>query len=474
MTPSPRHALAWSVVNALGTKGTNFIVYLLLARVLGPKVFGIVALGQAATGFLEIVCEHKFAPILIQKSELSQAEKSAVFWFQVSAGGVFATLLVLVAGPIGQFFGEPELASVLPYLALAMLVNTGTYVQETLLKRSMQFKLLTLRSMAANVVGGAVGVAMALQGYGVSSMVVMVLASSSAGFVVLWLTSRWRPSWTFSWAVFMPLYRAARDIAVTGIAGAAALHGNMFIVGHAFGTPVAGLYAFALRIYDVLMRVTTFSISDAALPIFARKTGDLPGYRNAFTSLMDTGGAVTVGLLMIVGALSPALVEVCFGPQWLPASDYLLVYLIGGALISLGSYNDVTLLAFGRTRLVALAYFAGMAIWLMQLPLLGVFGPLFPVICWSVKEAVMYPVKARWALREMQMPVRTYLQCLWPVVGAAMAGACAAAACRWWWRDQPVVGLTVGATAGVLAFVAAATWLGNGALNAWLRARLLR
>lgn len=461
MSASPRQALVWSVVNALGTKGTNFLVYLLIARALGPKTFGIVALGLAVTGFLEIVCEHKFSAILIQKAELSQVEKSSIFWFQVTVGLVFALLLLALGGPLGRFFHEPQLTAVQPWLALAMLINTTTYTQETLLKRALQFKVLTIRSMAANLAGGVVGVTMAFNGYGAASMVAMLLTSAAAGSAVLWATSKWRPSPTFSRAAFMPMYRSARYIAATGIAGAGALQANMFIVGHFFGTDVAGLYAFALRIYDVLMRVTTFSISDAAFPIFARKTGDLPEYRSAFVSLLGTGGTVTVGLLMIIGALSPTIISVCFGPQWLPASNYLLIYLLAGAVVSIGAYNDVTLLAFGKTRSVAQAYFAGLIIWLVQLPLLSLFGPLFPAICWCVKEAVLFPVKASWALREMQMSWRRYLLLMVPVVGAGGIAAASAASVQFVLRAKPVTALVVSAGVGVAVFVVAAALMGN-------------
>ncbi len=472
MSPSPRQALLWSLVNAVGTKGLNFIVYLLLARELGPKIFGVFAIGQAVAAFLEVVCEHKFSPLLIQRPDLNQAEKSAVFWFQLTMGSVSALLLVLLALPLGRIFSEPELSAVLPWLALVLILNTGAYVQEALLKRQLQFKLLTVRSTAANLAGGALGITLAIAGFGIASLVAMALASSVAGLVVLWASSKWRPTFGFSRTAFMPLYRAAVPLAASGTASAAALHANMLVVGYFFGASVAGLYAFALRIYDVLMKVTTFSISDAALPIFAKQTQDLPRYRRNFIELMQTAGALTVGILMVMAALAPALVSVFFGREWLPAVNYLMLYLVGGALISLGSYNDVTLLAFGKTRQVAAIYFSGLALWVVQLPLLTVFGPLFPAVAWCVKEAIIFPVKARWALQSIELEVKVYVGVVIRLLVAAVLAGAAAVAGRWWSDEAPALGLALGLAAASCTFVLASVALGNVALRNWIKTRL--
>lgn len=462
-----RHAIAWSVLNALGTRGTNFIVYLFLARLLGPEGFGIFALGMAAIGFLEIVCEHKFQPILIQRDSLSAPETASVFYFQIGVGALSALALTLGAAGFGRLFGEPRLGEIMPWLALALVINTSTYVHEALMKRELQFKTLTVRSMAANLFGGVVGVVLAFSGFGVYSMAAMTLTSAVAGALVLWRTSPWRPRAPWSREAFMPLYRSARVLAGTSIAGAVVTHTNTFLVGYVYGAAVAGLYAFVLRIYDVLMRVTTFSLSDAAFPIFARKVGDLKDYRATFESLLGSAGTMTVGLLMIVGAVAPVLIPLCFGERWSGASDYLVIYMLTGAVISVGAYNDVTMLAFGRTKQMAATQLIGFLIWVAMLPLLKVFGPMFPAIAWCLKEIVVFPIKARWALALMDMPSRTYLRRMAAVVGAGVA-ACAAVFATQHLLSAPRLPLLLTSVAiGVVVF-GFITVLAGGSLSAVL------
>jgi O-antigen/teichoic acid export membrane protein len=462
-----RHAIVWSVLNALGTRGTNFIVYLFLARLLGPEGFGIFALGMAAIGFLEIVCEHKFQPILIQRQSLSPADTASVFYFQLGLGAVAALALCLGAPALGRLFGEPQLTEIVPWLAIALFINTSTYVHEALLKRELQFKTLTLRSMAANVFGGAVGVVLAFAGFGVHSMAIMTLTSAIAGAVVLWRTSPWRPRAGWSGEAFLPLHRSARVLAGTSIAGAVVTHANTFLVGYVYGAAVAGLYAFVLRIYDVLMRVTTFSLSDAAFPIFARKVGDLKDFRATFESLLGSAGTMTVGLLMIVGAAAPVLIPLCFGERWSGASDYLVIYMLTGAVISVGAYNDVTLLAFGRTRQMAATQLLGFLIWVGMLPLLKVFGPIFPAVAWCLKEAVVFPIKAHWALGLMEMPARTYLKRMAAVVGAGVA-ACAAVFATQQFLNAPRLPVLLTSVAVGAAVFGVVTVLAGGSLGAML------
>jgi PST family polysaccharide transporter len=449
-----RQAIVWSVLNALGTRGMNFVVYLFLARLLGPEGFGIFALGMAAISFLEIVCEHKFQPILIQRDTLSDAQTSSVFYFQMGLGLVSGVVLCLGAGAFGRLFNEPRLAEIMPWLALSLLINTSTYVHEALLKRDLHFKTLTLRSMAANLFGGVVGVVLAFAGFGVYSMAIMTLTSAVAGALVLWRTSPWRPRSSWSAADFMPLYRSARVLAGTSIAGAVVTHTNTFLVGYVYGTAVAGLYAFVLRIYDVLMRVTTFSLSDAAFPIFARKVNDLKDYRATFESLLGSAGTLTVGLLMIVGAVAPVLIPLCFGERWAGASDYLV--------ISVGAYNDVTLLAFGRTRQMAATQLVGFLIWLAMLPLLKVFGPIFPAVAWCLKETVLFPVKARWALGLMEMPAGAYMKRMGAVVGAGFAAYAAVYATQHLMNAHRLPLLVTSVVVGAAVFGAVIVLAGGG------------
>jgi len=465
-TRAERSAILWSVLNALGTKGTSLFVYLLLARMLGPEVFGVVALGQAATTLIEALCEHKLGSLLIQRSQIGAAELNSVFIFQSGLGLLCAALLALSAGPIAVFAGEPRLAVVLPWLALAMLFNTTTFVHDALLRRELRFRTLTLRNMAANVLGGGLGLLMAFAGQGLSSMVVMVMASAVTGAAVLWAATPWRPSGRFSVVAFMPLYRDARHVAWPNILGSIALQANMFIVGHVFGTAVAGLYSFALRIYDVLMRITTFSFSEAAFPILAKKIAEPDRYRNSFIGMIGSAGTLTVGLLVIAGGLAPLAVPLVFGPHWAPASDYLLVYLVGGALISTGAYNDVTLMAFAETRKLAGTFYASTVIWLLQLPLLAVLGPLFPAIAWFIKEIFIFPPKALWSLRLMHMPVREYLRLLFAVLGAGLLALLAVLLPQRWIVTPNFVALLTCGLGGLLVFGACVGLAGVGRLPA--------
>ncbi|XHS80388.1 oligosaccharide flippase family protein [Burkholderiaceae bacterium UC74_6] len=469
-----RKAVVWSVLNALGTKGTSLAIYLLLARLLGPEVFGVVALGLAATTLLEALCEHKLGSILIQRPQVGNAELNSVFAFQTGLGILCAAGLAMSAGVLAALLSEPRLAFVLPWLALAMVFNVATFVHDALLRRDLRFRALTLRNLAANVLGGAVGIALAFLGAGLWSMVAMVLTSAVTGAIVIWGAARWRPTGRFAADAFMPLYRDARHVAWPNILGSLAQQANMFIVGHFFGAAVAGHYAFALRIYDVVMRITTFSFSEAAFPILAKRTDDPALYREGFLGLISSTGCLTVGLLMVAAGIVPAAVPLVFGANWAPASDYLVVYLVGGALISMGAYNDVTLMAFAETRKLASTFYASIALWLLQLPLLPHVGPLFPAVAWFVKEMFIFPPKSLWSLRLMGLPVQTYLRLTLSVLAAGVLALVVVSSVRWWLGTATYFGLAACGLVGLAVFCGAAAALGvTGARSALARLSLL-
>src|SRR3990170_4605415 len=162
----------WTATGAWGRQLAIFVVFAVLARLLEPADFGLVALAAVFVGFTNVIAEEGMVDALVQRKELERAHLDAAFWTGLAFALSVTVLLAALAMPIAMLLGEDELAPVLVILALAIPIASTSLVQRALLTRELAFRSLTLRSLAALTVGSIFGVTAALLGFGVWSLVV--------------------------------------------------------------------------------------------------------------------------------------------------------------------------------------------------------------------------------------------------------------------------------------------------------------
>jgi len=194
--------VGWSTVKTWGTKLVTFLVYPILARLLGPEVYGVVALAGVYLALLDIFSDVSFGAAVEQRRDLEPEHLDSIFWAFLALG-VFLTLGTIVAAPLtAKFFDEPELTPVVRWLSLGFMLRMICGVQTSLLRRGLRIKELAARDLASVGAGSAVGITLALNGFGVWSLVAQRLVSQSVVVLLLWHVSDWRPRRRFSARAF--------------------------------------------------------------------------------------------------------------------------------------------------------------------------------------------------------------------------------------------------------------------------------
>jgi len=340
-------AILWSMGESLGFKIVSAAVVLLLAHIVAPDAFGLVALAQVYLAAVQIVCDQGFATALIQRAALDAEHKDSAFWANLAIGILLMVLTLFLADPLAQLFGEPKLAMVLRWYSLAPLLSSLTIVQSALAHRELRYKALALRQPAGALAGGLVGVGLALAGKGILALIAQSLVGQTVAALVLWGVVDWRPRFAFSRRHFIELFGFGINALATDAMSVIGNYADRLLLGYFFGAADVGYYSVAQRLMSIAADLVGGTAQGIVLPLFSRIRHDKEriarGLRLAQGILTMVVTPVAIGLAVV----APSLIPFAFGQRWnpsiLPAQilafgflAYWLSFFFGNIMTALG------------------------------------------------------------------------------------------------------------------------------------------
>lgn len=403
-------SLFWSAVQNWGSQAGSLIVFVVLARLLQPEAFGLIALSNVFINFMQILPDQGFTPALIQRLELEQEHLDTAFWSQLIGSIILVVITLITAGLIADIFKQPELKLLLPVLSIVLIFHALFSVQKAILKRQFNFQSLAARSIIGIVVSGVVGIVMALNGLGVWSLVGQQITFELVGIIVLWKVSDWQPSFKFSIQHFWQLYHFSIHLLAFHLLSFLSSRTDNLLVGYYFGGRILGYYAIAHRILQVMFQLIAITSYEVALPTFSRLQTDFERFRQVFYQASQFTGLIVVPVFLGLAVLTPELLVILFGKQWEPSIPILQVLTFTGMIASLLSLNESVLTALGKPD------------WRFRI---GLFNSILMVITcliavrWGIiavslasviSYCVTFPISL-WAINQLiQVPLFLYLQ----------------------------------------------------------------
>lgn len=340
--------VAWTVLQNWGGQAINFVIFSLLARLLGPEAFGLVALATVFISFLQIFLDQGFAEAIIQRQDLDPEHLDTAFWSTFTIGILLTVLSVAAAELIADLFNEPQLTPVLRWLSLIFLINSLRGVQAALFRRKFAFKALAVRSLVAALVGGIVGVSMAFLGFGVWSLVSEQLVSAVVGVLVLWWASDWRPGLKVSGKHFSELFGFGINVVGFNFLDFFNRRADNLLIGYFLGPLALGYYSVAYRVLTVMILLLTKTMTSVAVPTFSRLQGELGRLREAFYTVTQLTSLISFPTFLGMAVLAPELVQLLFGDKWAPSVPVMQALAFTGIYQSVSYFNGSVLTAMGK------------------------------------------------------------------------------------------------------------------------------
>lgn len=330
--------------------GLTLISTVVMARLLTPEDFGLVAMVGTITGFLQVFKDAGLSTATIQKAEITHAQVSNLFWINLGVSATLSLLVAVLAPAVAWFYRDARLVNVTLALACTFAISGGVVQHQALLNRQMRFKALALIDISSTTLGLLVGVAMACLKFGYWSLVGMQLSTGLAELAMTLWISRWRPQRPLRGAGTRSLLHFGASLTVASIFRRLAGGCDSLLIGRWYGAAAVGLYTRAMSLFIRPMGPLTAPFESVLTPVLSHLQGDPGRYRRTF---LKAYGAVTLVWLPITGvimALSRPLVLVLLGAKWEKAIPIFGWFCIAGLFLPLYCFVTCLLNTQGRGR----------------------------------------------------------------------------------------------------------------------------
>jgi O-antigen/teichoic acid export membrane protein len=356
-------------------QGANFALrigsLMVLARLLSPKDFGMVGMVTAVTGVLNLFRDFGLSSAAVQRVNVSHEQSSTLFWINLGVGAVLSSMLMAMAPVVVRFYHEPLLFWVTIVLATGFLINAAGVQHSALLQRQMRFTTLASLDITSLILSIAVGIGMALRGFGYWSLVGMTLAAPLVSTIGLWFTSTWIPGPPRSEVGMRSMMRFGGTVTLNGLVVYVAYNLEKVLLGHYWGAEAVGLYGRSFQLISIPTDNLNSSVGEVAFPALSRVKDDPPRFRSYFLKGYSLVLALTFPVTIACALFANDLIHVLLGPKWNGAAIifrllaptiliFALINPLGWLLVSLGLVGRSLKIACVLAPMVIAGYVVGM------------------------------------------------------------------------------------------------------------------
>jgi O-antigen/teichoic acid export membrane protein len=346
-------ALFWRAVQMVGVKAIFLVRLLILARLLTPDDFGLLAIAVTAVGFLIGITDVGMIPALVQGQEIEEKHYNAAWTVGVTRA-LLITGTVMIAAPwIAQLFAEPRAVIIIRVLALKPLLDALASIKVADLNRYLQFGPLATIKLAEALANAIVSIILALS-FGVWALVAGILAGSMTNLVMSYIIVPHRPRFSFDRSAIRPLIQFGRWIFLTSLVILAGNYVLRVVVSRQLGAAELGLYFLAFQLAWMPTEVASEVIGNVAFPLFARIQSDTRQVAQVFRTVLVGMAALLIPASMLIIALAPAIVQDLLGPQWEGSAAIIRVLTLSGMIGLFGEVAVPVLKGLGRPQLVTI------------------------------------------------------------------------------------------------------------------------
>ena len=343
--------LSWSFVDNFVVQIVTFIVGIILARLLAPSEFGIIAYITFFVAISTSLVDCGFTSALIRKTDCSSTDCSTVFYYNLSVS-ILLYLLLFFGAPLAEsYFEAPGFTLILRVAGLSLVVNAMGSIQQTLMTKRIDFKTKTKISLFANILAGIIAIILAYKGFGAWSLVWRILLGNLFTTVFLWLFNDWRPGLVFSVKSFRELFGFGYKLALSGLIDT--IFKNIFspIIGKNFSPDVLGQYTRASHYRSLFSSTLTSNIQRVTYPVLSTLQNDPEKLKLGYRKMIKSTMIITFACMLGLAAIAKPLILIMIGEKWLPCVPYLQLGCFSSMLYPLHAMNLNIILVKGRSDL---------------------------------------------------------------------------------------------------------------------------
>lgn len=343
-------ALVWDFGGLLVLKGSGFIISIFLARILSPAEFGLVGMSMVFIAISQVFIDVGFTSALIQNKENSNLAYNSVFYFNIFAGIVLTGVFYIIAPIIGDFYGNEIVTNIIRLMSIGFILNSINQVQGAILKKELNFRVLTLRSVIAAIVGGIVGIIAAYSGFGVYALVLQSLTTAFLSTILLWSISTWRPSLSFSFKALKGLLGFSSFVFFDRIFSTIFNKLDVILIGKVFSPATLGFYSRAASLKDQVTIYSSSSLTKVFFPTLSSLQHDDKAHSKVYFKVLSVVSFLAFGLTGLLYALGEEIIIGLFGIKWQASVPIFQVLILGVCMYPINSMMVNAFMSKGKSK----------------------------------------------------------------------------------------------------------------------------
>lgn len=374
--------LVWSFGDLIGNQGIQFLIQIILARLLLPEHFGLIGMILIFIALSNSLVDSGFTQALIRERHANQTDYSTVFYFNLVVSFLIYLILFLAAPAISRFFGEPQLVALVRVLSIGIVINAFAVIPKAMFAKEVNFKTQAKINLSSSILSGLFAVGLALAGYGVWSLVLRQLSMNAIQSLLFTVTKKWVPSLVFSLASFKRLFGFGWKLLVSGMIDTFYTNVYFLIIGKQYSAAQLGYYTNASRFSEIVSQNLAATILRVTYPVLSSIQDEHERLKQSYKNITRLAAFLIFPVMVGMAAIGEPLVLLVFGEKWLPMVPYFQLLSIAGMLYPILALDLSILQVKGRSDLylyleiinkLSLTILLFLVVWL-ELGVIGLIG----------------------------------------------------------------------------------------------------
>jgi O-antigen/teichoic acid export membrane protein len=345
------NGLMWSFGDLVANQFIQFVIQIVLARLLMPENFGLIGMVLVFIAFSNMLIDSGITQALIRETNAHQKDYSTIFYFNFFMSLALYGALFLFSPMISDFFHEPQLIKILRVLSLVILINSVSIIHRTQLIKRIEFKTQTIINIVSGIVSGIIAVFLAINDYGVWSLVVRLLSLQIFQTGLLWVLNRWRPSFEFDYSSLKRMFGFGWKILVSGLITTFYSNILYILIGRMYSSSQLGYFTNASKLNEVASQSITIALQKVTYPVLCSIQNEEKMLKQGFRRLIRTSTFINFPIMVGLAAIAPSLIDLLYGDIWRPMVIYFQLLCFAGMLYPIHAINLNILQVKGRPDL---------------------------------------------------------------------------------------------------------------------------
>lgn len=409
-------SLLWSSFEKLSVQIIQFIIGIILARLLTPSEYGIIGILLVFIAFMQVFIDSGFSKALIQTQGRTEIDYSTVFFINGLISVVCYVLLWLSAPLIADFYNNLELINYMRIIGLVLFFSALFVIPNTILTIHLDFKILAKINFAGNLFSGVIAIFMAYYGYGVWSLIWQQIIRAVLLVILSWVFVRWMPLFVFSKESFKRLFAFGSKLLYASLLGMIVNNFTNLFIAKLSSTKDLGYYTRGTQFTDVVYGTTSSVLDSVLLPVFSRSQNDLPLLVNYFKIFIRSVALLIVPIFFLLAFMSKPLVLLLLTEKWLPVVPIMQIFCFARLITIIAGLNITVLYAIGRSDLVLKQQVIKIIIRVIFLALALKFGIIYIAIAELLSTIVHFFINTYYPGKIMKISAGIQLKEIMPIV----------------------------------------------------------